>query len=216
MPTTPHTFAPDGRLTRGAAPGPGVECHRRRVLGLGAASLLGVTGLAGLLTGCATVLGPRTIDIPQARLMEAIGARFPFGIKVLDTFELVAVSPRLKLQPAENRIVTELDVNALEGLGTRPLKATVGLSYGLRFEPSDASVRLTQVRVDKLDAGQWGILLRGQSNRVATAIAERLLDDLPVYTLERDDAERLRSRGYVPGEIRVTQTGLSVTLQPKP
>lgn len=209
MPGPELTHAPEAHCKLAVA-WPGALPRRRLLLCLGAGSVLGLAG------GCATVLGPRTIDIPQARLLDAIASKFPFGIKVLDTIELVAVSPRLKLLPADNRIATELDVNALEGLGTRPLTATVGLSYGLKFEPSDASVRLTEVRVDRLDVGQWGALLRGQGHRMATAIAERLLDDLPVYTLERDDAERLRRRGYVPGEIRVTQTGLSVTLQPKP
>lgn len=210
MPRTDRTSGSVGLLPGALPCATSVLPRRGLLLSLGGWSLLGLAG------GCATLLGPRTIEIPQAQLLKAIGSRFPFGIKVLDTFDLVAVSPRLRLLPADNRIATEVDVNALEGLGARPLTATVGLSYGLRFEPGDASVRLTQVRVDRLDVGQWGALLRGQGQRVATAIAERLLDDLPVYTLEREDAERLKSRGYVPQEIRVTQTGLSVTLQPKP
>lgn len=185
---------------------------RRRVL------LAAVAGPAALaLAGCASLAGPRTIVITEAQLLEALQQRFPFGIRLLDSVQFAAMSPRLRLLPDENRIATELDLQALEGLGGRALRGVVGLSTGLRFEPSDASVRLAQVRLDRLDFGTGTLasLLAGQGGRIAAALGERLLEDLAVYTLAPEDAERLRRRGYEPGELRVTPAGLSLTLQPK-
>lgn len=191
---------------------PPCRAPRRRVV------LRGTAAAALLLAGCASVLGPRTIVVSEAQLLEAIARKFPFGIRLLDSVQFAAVSPRLRLLPEENRIATELDLNALEGLGGRPLKGTVGLSYGLRFEPADASIRLAQVRLDRLDfgTGTMASLLQGQGGRLAAALGERLLDGLPVYTLKPEDAERIRGHGYVPGDIRVTPAGLAITLQPKP
>ena len=46
-------------------------------------------------------------------------------------------------------------------------------------------------------------------------MAEELLNDLVVYPLEPEDVHRLDAHGLEPGDIRVTASGLAITLLPK-
>lgn len=196
-----------GTPSHRAADGP--PSRRRRLLagGLG----LGATLLAA---GCAGLGGPRTIEVSEARLLEALNRQFPFNSRVLGALELVVVQPRLKLLPAENRLATEFDVNVDPLMGGRPIAGTLGLSYGLRFDAAEHSVKLEQPRVERLDLGSAGGWLQGRAGRVAAALAENLLSELRVYQLPPDDVQRLQSHGLRPGAIRVTPHGLAISLEP--
>jgi hypothetical protein len=109
------------------------------------------------LVGCAALSpGPKSINLSEARLQQLINSQFPFNNRMLDILEVTLSSPRISLDPASNRINTGMDVGvAARGLGAlltqRDMRGAIDLSYGLRFEPSDNSVRMTDVRVGKLD-----------------------------------------------------------------
>ncbi|MCW7538255.1 DUF1439 domain-containing protein [Aquabacterium sp. A7-Y] len=181
---------------------------RRRLLLVAAAA----SGL--LATGCAGLRGERTLEISEARLLEALNGQFPFNSRVLGALDLVALSPRLRLLPQENRLGTEFDLKLGAFLGSRPVRGTVGLSYGLRYDPASRSVRLSEPRVERLDLTGWQGQREGSLSRVATALAEDLLSELSVYELKPEDLQQLDARGYQPGPIRVTERGLAITLQP--
>ena len=168
-----------------------------------------------LLAGCASLAGPRTVEVSQAELLEAMAGQFPLRLGLNERFELVAVSPRLRSLPDENRLATEVDLGIAPGLGGRTLSGTVGFSYGLRYEPGDRTVRMTGLRIDRLDLGRDGNLLRLQGAGLATLLAEELLDDLVVYRLRPEDVRRLDASGYEPGEVRATSRGLAITFVPR-
>ena len=104
------------------------------------------------LAGCSALqTGPRHLDISEAQLLSRIAARFPVKQRYLGLFEVTLEQPRLRLLPEENRLGTEVDY--LLGLplpGQSDVKGKIELSYGLRFEPSDTTLRLTQARVERL------------------------------------------------------------------
>ena len=175
-----------------------------------------LAALAGVgLAGCSTLAGPRTIEISQARLVEAMTRQFPLQISLLAPIELMAVSPRLRLLPDENRLGTEIDLQLARGFGARGWTGTVGFSYGLRYEPRDRTLRLDRLQIDRLDLGSHIGLPNLRGGRVATALAEELLNDLVVYELRPEDVRRLDAHGYEPGDIRVTPGGLAITFMPK-
>ena len=107
----------------------------------------------GVLTGCAALQpGPRTVKISEKKLMEAIARQFPRSNRYLELFDVTLDTPRLRLMPAENRIGTQLDFTVgMPLVETRTQRGTLSLSYGLRLEPVDNTVRLTDVRLESLE-----------------------------------------------------------------
>ena len=166
------------------------------------------------LAACATGL-PRTVEVPQARLQELIAKRFPIDKRVLDAVDVSVDSPRITLQPDTNRIAIELALRAERG-GAISSRAAGSLlvSEGLRFEPSDNTIRLVDVQVERfvIDGipSQW----QRQLDRLGKPFAKALLEDQVLYRLRPKDVAALEGRGVRPGDLRVTATGLSITLMP--
>ena len=171
-----------------------------------------ILAAATLLAGCA--LGPRTVEIPQAQIEELLSRRFPLNQRVLEIFDVAVSAPRLRLLPESNRIVSEFDIVSTERLLRAQNRGVLALSYGLRFEPSDNTVRVTGVRVERLQLDGVPALLQRPFERIGTLVAEQRLDDQVIHTLRPKDVEAVQGRGYRPSELRVTPRGVAITLLP--
>jgi hypothetical protein len=171
---------------------------------------------AMLLASCTSLLVPRTVDVSQARLQEVIARRFPVRKRLFDAIDVTVDSPRLTLQPEANRIAVELSLDAggSDGVVRSKMSGSLLVSEGLRFEPSDNTVRLVDVRVERfaIDGlpGSW----QRQVDRLGKPLAKALLDDEVLYALRPKDIAGLEGRGVRPGELRVTEAGLVITLLP--
>ena len=166
------------------------------------------------LAGCAALVGPRDVEVSQAQLQQAIERRFPIERRYLELLDVTVAAPRVSLRPETNRLATEFEVLVSDRVFHGQHRGTIGLNYGLRFEPGDNSVRLTNVRIDRFEIDAAPALLRQQLDRLGTHLAEQTLNERAVYTLRPKDVEAVQSRGYRPSEIRVTSSGLVITLLP--
>ena len=186
-------------------------CSQRRGL-LAASTVLPVLWLAG----CAALQpGPRTIEISEAKLVEIINTQFPVNSRYLELFDVSLASPRVRLIPAENRIGTELGYSLGSFLlGARDYQGRLNLSYGLRFEPSDNTVRLSQVRVDGFEVPGVPSAYASRANRLGALLAENLLKDFVIHRLKPEDLEIARGWGYQPGALSVVPGGLRLQLDP--
>lgn len=105
-----------------------------------------------LLSACATLPPPpKTISVTEARLAQMIASQFPFNSEMLEVLDVVVSTPRISLDPTNNRINTSLDINVagnnLLGLFTdKQYKGALDMSYGLRFEPRDATPAASYLR----------------------------------------------------------------------
>jgi len=167
-----------------------------------------------VLAGCAALFGPRDVEVSLVQLQQAVDRRFPIQRRYLEVLDVTVAAPRVLLRPEANRIATEFEVLVSERVFNGQHRGTIGLNYGLRFEPSDNSVRLTNVRVERFDVDGAPALLRLQLDRVGLQLAEQTLNERPVYTLRPKDVEAVQGRGYRPGDIRVTATGVTISLLP--
>jgi hypothetical protein len=172
------------------------------------------TLLTVLVGGCAAVFGPRNIEVSQQRLQELVARRFPVTRRYLELFDVTVSTPRLTLMPEANRIATQLDVSATDRLLRRPMNGSMELDYALRFEPTDNTVRLADVRVASFLLGDVPGPLQNQLNRIGRLLAEEMLDGQVVHTLKPEDVKNAQGRGYQPGELKVTPRGLQLTLNP--
>ena len=158
--------------------------------------------------------GSKTFTVPPEQLQQAIAKRFPYQQKLADVLDLKILSPRLALLPDTNRIGTELDLNLLERIGGRTYTGTMALDYGLRFEASDQSVRMTGVRVSSVKLNNVPEPFNEAISRHMPRMAEQLLTNYPLHTFSEQDMALVSGLGFEPGEIRVTPKGLRVTLNP--
>jgi len=171
---------------------------------LAAAALLAIGGCASLY--------PRSMTLSEADLASLMAKHFPTTQRVAEIAEVTVSSPRVWLIPDRNRLGASFDLNAGDRLFRRSVQGKLALDCALRFEPSDDSIRLAQVRVQQLDldnAAFAGASLPVQ--RLGALVAERMLEDMPIYRLKPEQAQRLHGSGLKPA-IAVTSAGVQLTL----
>ena len=177
-------------------------------------------GIALLLSSCATQPpAPKTILVPEARLAKLIAGHFPFNKTVRDVLDIQFSTPRLELDPLGNRINTSLmlgvGASGLLGiLSSKTYQGKLDLSYGLRFEPKDGSVRLNDVKVAHFSVDGAPEALQRLIEKHGAALTQKLLDDYPIYKLKAEDLRTAAGQGYQPGALKIVPEGLSITLDP--
>ncbi len=184
--------------------------HRRRVLCAGFA----VVVVAGALTGCAQLGGPRTHVITEAELARQIEKRFPYDSRVLDLLDVQVSAPRVRLLPDSNRVAISLTLTGSDRLIGHRWHGEIALDHGLRYDAAEQAVRLTDVRVQRLVLDELPASLRSGLDRWGGRLAEQLLSDAVIYRFRPEDLRTAQGLGYVPGAVAVTPRGIEITLLP--
>ena len=190
---------------------------------------------------CAGLTGPTVITLTEAELASLIARSFPITRRVLEVIDVQMLAPRLRLLPAQNRLAVDLTVASQERIFGKMGRGHLVFDSALRFEPRDATVRLTQVRVQQLTLDMGGALPAGvgapdtavlpavasappdataasqagptgPAARLGTALAARALEDLSIYRVPADRLASLRQLGLQPGAVTITARGLEITL----
>ena len=171
-----------------------------------AAMLAGAT----LLSSCASVLGPRQIELPLHKLQSSLDKRFPTNERLLDIFDVQLTRPQLSLVPDQDRVALAVDASVAPPFA-RAWAGNVAFSGRLYIDPGRAAVMMAEPRVDRLQLGNPDAERR--LARVANTLIDTVARDMPVYAFDQRD---LRYAGvqFVPTRIQTTRTGLVVTLEP--
>jgi hypothetical protein len=169
-----------------------------------------LAGLALLLVAACAGLGPHNITLSQADLQRLIDRQFPRDQRLFELLDVKIARPVVQLVPERNRVVTALDLSAIERLSGKTVRGSFALEHGLRYEPSDATLRLANVRVNDLKLDVAGTALQGQAARLGAALAERALDDFVIYRVADDKREALRRAGVQNADIAVTSRGVEL------
>ena len=200
----------------------------RRHLALAGFASLG-SALLGGLAGCASLLGPQVISLGQADLDRLLARKFPMTRRVLELLEVTLTAPRIQLLPERNRIAVVLDLASQERLSGLAGRARLGFDSALRYEPRDATLRLTQVRVQQLSLDGSSPTLPGATTaagpsstvapvapgllaRLGQSLAATALDEMVLYSVPAERLADLRRLGLVPGAVTVTVRGVEITL----
>ncbi len=198
---------------------PDTQALRRRAL-LGLPAALGLLAVAG----CAGLGGPSVITLGEAELARLLSRAFPQQRRLLETVDMTLSLPQLTLLPERNRLVVDLTAQAVERFGGRSGQGRMVFDSALRYEPRDATVRLTQVRVQQLQfelgrreaaapaATAAAAAPSGFTQRLAQTLAEQLLQELVIYRLTPERLAQLKSWGVEPGAVTVTSRGVEITL----
>ena len=191
--------------------------RQRRRAALRAASAAGAlcAGVLAAISGCTSLLARHDVDISESQLGVLMARQFPMERKVAEVIDLSVTNPVLTLLPAGNRVGTELDVAAVDRLFGSAAMGHVKLDYGLRFQPSDHTIRMTEVRVRELTLSSGSSNLRGGAQRIGGLVAENALNDLVVYRMKPAQADEMDRLDLVASPITVTPQGLHMTVSPR-
>jgi hypothetical protein len=166
--------------------------------------------LGAWLSACATL--PREVDVSRQQLEAALARRFPYEARAGGLFSARAGVPHLELLPQSNRLRLAFGVDATERLTRSTVHADLALSFGLRYEPADASIRAADVRVEELalqglpEGGREVLRMAGG------LMAEQLLENAVLHTFRPEDLAK--AQGLRPGSLRVTPNGVRMELVP--
>lgn len=162
--------------------------------------------------GCAGLGGPPSVRFSEADIARMLDQRFPMERRLVEVFDVTVSRPKLRLLPERNRIAAVVDVAARERLFSGRLAGQLDFDAELRFEPTDNTLRLFQVRVQDL---RWGGTdngpLRSGGERLGAQLAERMLEGLVIHTLRAEQIEQMRKLAIAPAAVNVTSRGVEIT-----
>ncbi|NRR30631.1 DUF1439 domain-containing protein [Oxalobacteraceae bacterium] len=168
---------------------------------------------AVLLSSCASIIGPRQIEVPLAKLQQNLDKRFPQHHRVLAVFELELSHPALTIPGNNDRVALALDTSVTPLLARQSWNGVMGISGRLQIDLQRNAVFLADARIDRfafdgLDEGR-----QRQITGVGNLLSDKMLKDVPVYSFKPDE---LRYAGvqFVPTRIATTPTALVLTLEP--
>lgn len=163
-----------------------------------------------LLAACATV--PRSVELSQQQIESALARKMPYESRIAELFQVKVSSPRLTLLPDSNRLRLDFTVEATDRIVRRAVQGDLAVSFSLRYEPSDTSLRATGVRVERFDLqgvpDQWRAMLQG----AGMLAGEQLVEGTVLHRFTPEQVSR--AGGLTPGDIRVTSRGVRVELVP--
>lgn len=165
---------------------------------------------AAVLPGCAG-LGPgRSLRIEAAELQRLAAREFPLRRRVLEVVDLDVSAPRLGLLPDRQRVAASVDLAVRERVFDARAEGRMDFDAALRWVAADQTLRLAEVRVDRLELDAHGGRAPLPAERLAGLVAERALEGLVVWRLPPERAERLRRAGLVPDRIEIEAAALVV------
>jgi hypothetical protein len=163
------------------------------------------------VAGCAQMLLPRSYTFSEAELSDLLAKHFPTTQRVAEIADVTVSSPRLWLIPDHNRLGASFDLGAVDRIFRKSVQGKLALDSALRFEPSDDSIRLSQVNVQQLQLDNSVLSGSLPAQRLGGLVAERMLEGLAVYHLKPAQAQALHESGLKP-DLNITSRGLELKL----
>ncbi|WP_338759298.1 DUF1439 domain-containing protein [Massilia sp. METH4] len=175
--------------------------------------LIAPLAAAALLAGCASMTGPREVEVPLERLQRGLDDKFPLQQRALGVFELQLSRPQLAILRDNDRLALTADVSASSPLIRQALQGSVSLSGRLLVDNVRNAVVLSDARIERFAVPGADARMEGQLTGAANVIVERIVRDVPVYHFRPDELRYLGVQ-YVPTTIHTTPRGLSVRFVP--
>ncbi|MES2951361.1 MAG: DUF1439 domain-containing protein [Pseudomonadota bacterium] len=149
-------------------------------------------------------------------LQRSVAQRFPLRYPVPGVLNLDLQVPRLRLLPEQNRVSAEMAVDAAGPALNRSHQGTFEISFALRYETSDRSIRAHQLRFKRLQFPSLQPGVVDMLNTYGPALAQQSLLEVVLHQLRPQDLALADVMGMRPGSITVTDAGLEIGFVVKP
>ena len=165
------------------------------------------------LSGCASLAGPRDIELPLHKLQSGLDRRFPIQNRALELFDIALSRPRISTLPDSGRIALRLDASVTPPFLRQSWRGSLALSGRLYIDPARNAVMMAEPGVDSFVVDGLDQSRQGQLLKVANILMEKVVADVPLYHFRPED---LRYAGvqFVPTRIVANARGLVVSVEP--
>lgn len=168
---------------------------------------------AFLLAACASLIGPREIDLPRERLQHNLDRKFPMRQRVLGVFEVELSHPQLTILAENNRVALNVDLNVTPLLARQAWRGNMTVSGRLNVDSVRNTIYLSEAHVDRFAMDNMDEGKQVQLASVANLLGDNVVKDIAVHTF---DPKELRYAGvqFVLTGIGTRPGGLVANLRP--
>lgn len=153
--------------------------------------------------------------VTAEQLQQALAQRFPRRYEMGGLLNLNVQAPRVRLLPEQNRLGTEMVVDAAGPALARTSTGTFDVDFALRYEASDQTLRAHQIRLNALRLDDMAPGAAALLQAYAPTLASQALKEVVLHKLKPQDLMLTDGLGLEPGSITVTAKGLTIALVPK-
>jgi hypothetical protein len=157
----------------------------------------------------------KSFTVTSAQLQQAVAEKFPMSYPVGGFLELTLQPPRLRLLPEQNRLGTQMVVDAAGPALSRSGTGNFDVDFALRYEASDQSIRAHKLKVHTLSLSGMPPGPAALLQAYGPSLAEQSLREVVLHKLQPKDLMLADGLGLEPGAITVTAKGLVIALVPK-
>jgi hypothetical protein len=149
------------------------------------------------------------------QLERVLARRFPLRYPVSGLLEIEMREPRLRLLPEQNRLGSELPIEAAGPALRRRYAGSVDVDFALRYEASDQSIRAHGIRVNAVRMEGLGRDAANLVDAYLRQLSGQALAEVVLHKLRPEDLALPSTMGLEPGSITVTPQGLAVGFVPQ-
>jgi hypothetical protein len=169
--------------------------------------------VAGVLSACAALIGPRDVELRQDRLQHNLDRKFPLHHRVLGIFDVELSHPQLAILAENNRVALTFDLNVTPLLAKQSWRGSMAVSGRLNVDSARNTIYIGDTHVDRFALDHIDQGRQTQLAGVANLLSDTLVKNVAVHTFQ---PEELRYAGvqFVLTGIDTRPGALVARLQP--
>lgn len=166
-----------------------------------------------LLVACASLVGPRDIELPLSKMQSGLDRRFPLNNRALELFDIELSRPLLAMQPESDRISLSMQALVAPPFVRQSWRGSLVLSGRLYVDAARGAVLMADPRVDRFTVDGVDGARQRQLGKLAGLLMNSVVNEVPLYYFKPED---LRHGGvqFVPTRISTTARGLLISVEP--
>jgi hypothetical protein len=166
-----------------------------------------------VLASCASLSGPRRVEISQAKLQAGLERRFPLRNRLLELFDAQLTVPRIAILPESDRVALTLDMSVSPPFLRQSWSGSMTLSGHLYIDAARSGVYMADAHVDGFDIQGMDSVRAKDLGRAADVLMNQLVRDVPIYSFRMEDL-RYAGTQFVPTRLDTIPGALVVTVEP--
>lgn len=167
-----------------------------------------------LLSACASLRGPQTITLSQQQLNASLEQRLNKSLTFLSLFDIALTNPNVTLDPANKRVVTQLNAAMRNPFSGNHLNGKAIVSGRLEIDAATQTIRLRDPKTEEFALEGLPPQYAAQVNAVGQMIAADFLKELTLYQIKPEELT-VHNIKYQPNTIEVKTGQLLITLKPQ-
>ncbi len=172
-----------------------------------------LAGSATILTGCATMMGDRTVNVTGDQIAQKLNEKLALPISLLKVFDVNLSNSLVTFDKTTGRMTTTMDTKLSSELSDKTLTGKLGISGKLRFDAATSTVVLDEPKVENINFDGADGKFNDLFNALAKTVGGEMLNGLTLYTVKPEDL-KVDGTQYQPKDMVVTDNGLQLTLSP--